>query len=350
MLRHSFLLLAAVPLLLAGCGAGSKPAAKHVIAVIPKGLTHEFWRSIHRGAQRAADDFGPSLPVEIIWEGPLKESDSRDQISLVEQMGSRGADGIVLAPQHSKAMIPAVRQAVERGTPVVIIDSGLADPSLYVKYVATDNRAGGRLAARHLLKVLAEAGKKSPRLVLFRYEVGSESTEEREAGFLEEVEKARKTQPGIRVVSDNVYAGATVTTAQAAAGPLLVDFAGKADGVFAVNESATSGMLNALRDKDPQGEIKLMGFDTSEPLLTALKKGEIAGLVAQDPYRMGYLAVHALVRCLEGDDVGDGGKNLSTGEYLITRENVSSAQTRERIEPALQAERKIVPPKYPRRK
>ena len=349
MLRHAFLLLAAVPLLLAGCGS-PKPAAKHVIAVIPKGLTHEFWRSIHRGAQRAAADFGPSLPVEILWEGPLKESDAREQISLVEQMGSRGANGIVLAPQHSKAMVPAVKQAVERGTPVVIIDSGLADPSLYLKYVATDNRAGGRLAARHLLKVLADAGNKSPRLILFRYAPGSESTEEREAGFLEEIEKAKKEQPGIRIVSDNIYAGATITTAQAAAGPLLVDFAGKADGIFAVNESATSGMLNALRDKDPERKIKLMGFDTSEPLLTALKKGEIVGLIAQDPYRMGYLAVHALVRYLEGDDVAPDGKYLSTGEYLITQENVSSRETRERIEPALQAARKIVPPKYPRRK
>ena len=351
MLRHSFILLAAGTLLLPGCGSGpSKPAAKYVIAVIPKGLTHEFWKSIHRGALRAASDFGPELPVEILWDGPLKESDAREQISLVEQMGTRGARGIVLAPQHSKSMVPCVRQAVERGTPFVIIDSGLADPSLYVKYVATDNRNGGRLAARHLLQSLAAAGKKEPRLILFRYAPGSESTEEREAGFLEEIEKAKKEQPGIRLISDEVYAGATITTAQAAAGPLLVRLRDEADGIFAVNESATSGMLNSMREQGLIGKIKLMGFDTSEPLIKALKDGEVEGLIAQDPYRMGYQAVHTLVRHLEGDDVGKPGSSVSTGEYLITRDNVSSRETRGRIEEALQAERKMDAPKYPARK
>jgi ribose transport system substrate-binding protein len=93
-----------------------------------------------------------------------------------------------------------------------------------------------------------------------------------------------------------------------------------------------------------------MGFDSSQPLLQAIMDGEVDGLVIQDPYRMGYLGVWTLVRHLEGDDVSVGGKNLSTGEYLVTRENVDKPATRELFERALQENRKIDPPKFGKKK
>src|SRR4051794_12922672 len=138
MLRNVCLALAAAACLFpSGCGRG-KPAYDYTVAVIPKGQTHEFWQSIERGARRAAEDLRPGLRVQILWDAPLKESDAAEQIQKVQQMaGSRGISGLVLAPQDSKGMVPVVRQTVEKGIPVVIIDSGLADPSLFVKYVAT---------------------------------------------------------------------------------------------------------------------------------------------------------------------------------------------------------------------
>src|SRR5262249_45346220 len=138
-----------------------------------------------RGARRAAADLAAAgIGVDILWEGPLKESDTASQIALVQQFAGRGLSGLVLAPQDSKACVPVVKEVVDRGAPSVIIDSGLDAPELYVKYVATDNFKGGKLAAERLLKVLADAGKSAPKLVLFRYQAGSESTEQREAGFL----------------------------------------------------------------------------------------------------------------------------------------------------------------------
>ena len=353
MTRRVLLYLAVLGCLLPqGCG-GPKVTYKYKIAVIPKGLTHEFWQSIHRGAQRAAADLTESgISVEILWNGPRKESDTSDQISIVQQMaGSRGIQGMVLAPQDSKALVPEVKKTTERGIPVVIIDSGLDQPDLMVKYVATDNYNGGKMAAKHLLAELAKKGKAAPKLVLFRYAPGSESTEQREKGFEDEIEAAIAKQkeegkPTIEVISKNVYAGATVDTAQAAAGPLLGRLEGTADGIFAVNESATAGMLNAMRSQKLNQKIMLMGFDQSEPLLQAVKEGDVSGLIVQDPYRMGYLAVWTLVRHLEGDDVGAGGKNLSTGEYLVTRENLDEVATRERIDSTLQAKRAIQPPTW----
>lgn len=127
--------------------------AKYRIAFIPKGTTHDFWQSVHQGAAQAAAELGN---VEIIWKGPLKESDKQDQIALVQSFVDNKVDGICLAPLDSRALIESVRYAKENGIPTVIYDSGLEDESITVSYVATDNYNGGVLAARRLGALLRD--------------------------------------------------------------------------------------------------------------------------------------------------------------------------------------------------
>jgi ribose transport system substrate-binding protein len=356
--RKSFWLAAAVCLALGGCSA-SKSAAKYRIAVIPKGLTHEHWQSVHRGALRAAADLQAryGFEVEVIWDGPLKENDAQEQINIVERNVARRVSGLALAPQHSETMVPAVEQAVRQGVPVVILDSDLARKDLYLKYIATDNYHGGQLAAQRLLDVLKQDGKEAPKLVLLRYQVGSESTEQREKGFEDVVAAAiRKQQeagrPTITWLSKDVYAGSTVDSAEREAGPLLTRLKGQQiDGIFTPNESSTTGMLNALRGQGLLGQVRVVGFDQSEPILQALAEGTLSGSVVQDPYKMGYLGVWTLVQHLEGHDVNpDGRKELSTGEYLLTKENLNDQATRERFDPELQKQRTIQVPDYPKKK
>jgi ribose transport system substrate-binding protein len=326
-----FLLSLAVCFSLLGC-SGSKdkdgantakaPTDRYRIAVIPKGLTHEHWQSVERGAKAAAKDLEAKVgkPIEILWDGPRKEDDAKEQIDLVDQKVKMGLHALCLAPQHSKQMVGPVRRSVENKVAVVILDSDLDDKDLYVKYVATDNYNGGVLSAQYLLKRLDKKGVKEPNLILFRYQPGSESTEQREKGFLDQIEKERKNGRTIHLISDNIYAGATVDTAKDAAGPLLRSLSGKGiDGIFAVNESSTAGMLAALRGNQAvKDRALLMGFDMSGPLLKALREKEVIGLLVQNPYRMGYLGVWNAVQHLEGYDVGAGGKSQSTGELVLT--------------------------------
>jgi len=346
-------LLAAGSLALMGCGG--EETAKYRVTVIPKGLTHEFWQSIHRGAERAAADLKQKqgLAVKIIWDGPKREDDAEAQISIVKSAIGRGVSGIVLAPQNSKTMVNPVEQAVQNKIPVVIIDSGLDAPQLYVKYVATNNENGGRLAAQRLLEVLAEQGNKAPRLVLFRYKVGSESTEKREKGFEDVINEtiARQkaaNEPAITWVTPPAEAlelGSTKDSALTAAKPYLSPRRDQIDGIFAPNESSASGVVEALRSLGLTKKIRLVGFDSSVPLLQALRDGEVDGLVLQDPYRMGYLAVWTLVQHLEGQNVcPDGTKELSTGETVITRATLDAVSTRGLFEADLQAKRTIATP------
>lgn len=327
-MRRLYLGLALLAILiLTGCPNTND--AKYRVAVIPKGMTHEFWQSIHRGAKRAATDLGKNgVTVKIIWEGPDKESNAQEQMAIIDRQLAAGVNGLVLAPQHSVTMVPRVQQAVQKGVPVVIIDSGLNDTSLIVKYVATNNYNGGRLAAERLLKVLADEGKTEPKIILFRYAVGSESTEQREKGFedyVAEQEKGGKVK--VTWLSKTEYLGATVDSAQKAALPVLNNKSGDGiDGIFAPNESSATGVLNALRSLGLVGKVRLVGFDSSGPLLEALGKGELDATVIQDPYRMGYLGVWTLVQKLEGKDVGPVTEQRGTGEYVITRDQHEPAK------------------------
>ncbi len=127
---------------------------KYTIAVIPKGLTHEFWLSVRFGAQQAAEELGN---VEILWDGPAGEAKVTEQIKLVQNFVAQKVDGICLAPNDSAGLVPAVREAKEAGVPTVIFDSGLdTDEDDYVSYVATDNFVGGRLAGELMGKLLTK--------------------------------------------------------------------------------------------------------------------------------------------------------------------------------------------------
>jgi ribose transport system substrate-binding protein len=353
------LLAAATALALVGCG-GTRQEAKYRIAVIPKGTTHEFWQSIERGALRAARDLQEKqgITVEAIWDGPLKENESQAQISIIDRQLAARVSGIVLAPQHSEAMVPPVERAVSQGVPVLVIDSGLSPEGqkLIVKYIATNNYNGGKLAAEYLLKVLREHGKEAPNLVLFRYQVGSESTDQREKGFEDYVngviaDQKKAGKPTISWVSTNAYAGATQDTAVREATPLLNNLRDRGvDGIFAPNESSASGMLAALRSLQLNKKIHLVGFDSSAPLVDALREGDVDGLILQDPYRMGYLGVWTLVQYLEGYNVTpDGQKVQSTGENVITRENLDAPSTRALFEADMQEQRTIEVPAFPKK-
>jgi ribose transport system substrate-binding protein len=213
-------------------GAKSK---KWKVIVIPKGTTHEFWEAVHAGTLKAASELGN---VEVIWLGPQKEDERGRQIELVQSAVAAGVDGIVLAPLDAHALVDPVEAAVAKGIPVVVFDSGLETKNS-VSFVATDNYHGGVLAARRLGEVLGGKG----RVILLRYAVGSESTEQREKGFTDTL---AKEFPGLTLISDTEYAGPTFDSAQQKSESLLTRYRGQVDGIFCPNESSTFGMMRAL--------------------------------------------------------------------------------------------------------
>jgi ribose transport system substrate-binding protein len=293
-------------------GNNSVGGNKRVIAVIPKGVSHLFWQTVHAGAEAAGKEAG----VEIRWKGPAQETDYSGQINIVEDAINSRVDGIVLAPTHKDSLIPIVERAQKENIPVCIFDSGIGTDK-YTSYIATDNRKGGSQAAERLAEKIGGKGK----IAILGVKAGSVSTDEREQGFQDTI---KEKFPGIEVVAFQYGESDRAKSLDRAmdiltAHPEIIAF-------FASNESSTVGVVQAIKQKGLGGKIILVGFDSSPNLIDDLKAGAIDSLVLQNPYKMGYEAVKAMVAKLNGQEPP---RLIDTGVKLLTKDNLDTPEMQE---------------------
>lgn len=296
-------------------GEGVAREKKLTIAVIPKSTGAEFWETVEEGAREAAE----RLNVQMKWEGPLTETELAEQNKIIENMISLQVDGIALAPLNRTAQRRTVERAVQAGIPVVIFDSEI-DGDAHVSFVATNNKQGGVLAAQHLAELL---GEKKGRVMVLRFVQGTGSTEARAEGFIETAKAA-----GFEIVADPYPEDATVAGCKKTAANTLEGFVKnnelQLDGIFACNDRSTLGMLAALDDLRKSGvkvNAKFIGFDFTPRLVEAIQQGDIDALIAQNPRKMGRLAVETLVSYLRREQVP---KYIDTGVEVVTRSRLES--------------------------
>ncbi|HTA67347.1 MAG TPA: substrate-binding domain-containing protein [Bryobacteraceae bacterium] len=296
--------------------SGCNREHKRVIAVIPKGNADLFWQSVHAGAVKAGRETG----VDVLWNGPASEADFTVQIQIVDAMINRHVDAIALAPTDRQALVTVVERAAGRNVPVVIFDSAI-DTQHFVSQVATDNYKAGQLAAERMGKILDGKGK----VVIIAVKPGAASTEAREKGFEDTI---GQKFPRIQIL-DKRYGMAMVAQAMTVTENMLAGHS-DLDGIFASNESSSIGAAQAMRGR--AGKIKLVGFDWSPALLEDLNSGLLDSLVIQDPFKMGYQAVMAAVKHLQGEPVA---KIVDLEPRLIDRQNLNAPDVQAQLHPDL---------------
>lgn len=302
---------------LAGCGSDQSDDRLD-IAVIPKGIAHEFWLSVHAGALTA----GKELDVNVIWQGPQAETMRDRQIQIIQDFIVKQVDGIVLAPLDQEALVPQVQAIALNNIPLVIFDSGVNSED-YISFVATDNYQGGVKAAHEMGRLLDGNGT----CIIVRTDPASQSTNQREAGFEETLQS---DYPGIEVI-DSQYGYSDRNKSRSAAEDMLTNHP-DVDAVFGPNESSTFGLLLAMRSLGHAGEKVFIGFDSSEELIKGLEAREINALVLQDPYRMGYEGVKTMVNHIEGNPVE---KRVDTGVFLATPDTMNDPAVNRLLKPDL---------------
>ena len=304
-------------LVIATCLAGCRSEVRPVIGVVPKGANHIFWQTVHAGALKAAKE----LNVDIEWNAPTLEIDSSRQIAIVESMVNRRLAGIALAPVDRKALVGVVERAATAGIPVTIFDSDI-DTEKRLTYVATDNREGGRMAARKLGELLLGEGE----VAIISFMPGSAATMEREEGFREET---KKRYPNIRIVQ-TAYGMADRAKARAATENIMAAHP-NLDGLFADNESSSAGAVLAVKARG-DAKVRVVAFDSNDQLVADLQDRYIDALIIQKPMQMGYESVKALGRKLQGQRVES---RVDLSAVLVTRADMEKPDVIELLHPDL---------------
>ncbi len=301
-------------------GAADTGAEGYRIAVVPKGTTHTFWRTVQAGAVKA----GGELNAEILWNGPAKETDRAGQIAIIEDFISAKVDALVMAACDAKALVPTVQQALKAGIPVITIDSGIATDDA-LSFVATDNVKGAEQAGEKLAELIGEEGE----VGLIPFIKGAATSDMREEGF----RKAIARYPGITIAS-TLYSQSSASDGMKAAENMLTSNP-DLKGIFAANEPGAIGAAQAIKQRKLVGKVKLVAFDAADAEIRALEEGVIQALVVQDPFEMGYEGVSLAVDAIQGKEVP---KVFDTGVALVTLENMNDPEIHKLLYPELGAE------------
>lgn len=293
--------------------AGSAWAKSDEIAVIVKSANSTFWQNVRKGAETAGADLGGKY--KVTFQGPESETAIDAQVNMVDNAVNRGVAGIVLAASDPVALVPAVRKAYESGIPVVLIDSGLnSDGKYYQSFLATDNRAAGKLAAEKLL-----AKVKGGKVAVMSFTQGAASAIERTGGFIDEV----KSKADYKIVG-TYYSNSEMVTALNQTEDVLgsnPDIAA----IFGANEPTAVGMARAVKQKGFAGKIVAVGFDGNSDLQNFVRDGTLDGIVVQSSYQMGYKGVDTIGKLIKGEKVE---KVIDTGVVYVTKENIDSPEAK----------------------
>ncbi len=303
-------------------GGGGASDGTIRLAAVPKAIGFSFWEQVRLGAECAASRHEN---VNFYWNGVTSESDVSGQQSLLQNLLAQGVDGLVYAATDAKALSEVTKTALAQNTTVANIDSGTTPQPPQVPVFATDNVAAAERGTDFLARELGGRGE----VALIEFQPGTSTNETRVEGF----KRGMAKHPGMELVaqqsSDSSYNRALqVTQDILTANPGL-------DAIYAANEPSVLGAAEAVRQAGKVGEVKIVGWDTSDGQIEALRDGVVTGLIGQNPFKMGYASVDATIREIRGGASGASGfHDTDTGSMLVHRGNLDTPEVQRLLNPS----------------
>jgi ribose transport system substrate-binding protein len=287
----------------------AQPAGKPYIPLISKGFQHQFWQAVKQGAEQAAKVYN----VTITFEGPESESMVDKQIEMLQAALDKKPNAIGLAALDSKAVIPLLERARAQHIPVIGFDSGV-DSDIPVTTAATNNVAAAALAADKMAALIGNAGE----IALVVHDQTSRTGIDRRDGFVNEI---KQKYPKITIV-DIQYGGGDHLKSTDLAKAIMQSHP-NLKGFFGANEGSAIGVLNAVIELKKQGKIVVIGYDSGQAQMDAIRSGVMAGAITQNPVGIGYKCVEAAVKALKGEKLP---KTIDTGFFWYDKTNIDSKQ------------------------
>jgi len=266
--------------------AEAAPAEKLYIPVISKGFQHAFWLAVEKGAEQAAEEYG----VTITFEGPETEAMVDKQMDMLQAAIDKNPAGICFAAVDSKAAIPLLEQAQKKGIPIVAFDSGV-DSDIPLATAATDNVAAAALAADKMVELIGGSGE----VAIIAHDQTSRTGIDRVAGFTARIEEK---YPDVTIV-DTQYGGGDQLKSTDLAKAIITAHP-NLKGFFGANEGSIIGVLNGAQELG-RTDLVIIGYDSGQQQIAAIKSGLEAGAITQNPIGIGYKCVEAVVKAVNGE-------------------------------------------------
>ncbi len=287
----------------------AQSAGKLYIPLISKGFQHQFWQAVKQGALQAAKDFN----VDITFEGPESESQVDKQIEMLQAALDKKPNAIGLAALDSKAVIPLLERARALKIPVIGFDSGV-DSDIPLATAATNNIAAAALAADKMAALIGNAGE----VAVIVHDQTSRTGIDRRDGFVNQI---KQKHPKITIVDLQYGGGDQLKSTDLA--KAIIQAHPNLKGFFGANEGSAIGVLNAVVELKKQGKIVVIGYDSGQAQMDAVRSGVMAGAITQNPVGIGYKCVEAAVKALRGEKLP---KNIDTGFFWYDKTNIDSKQ------------------------
>jgi len=281
------LMILLVAILMAAVVSFSAAEAKLYIPVISKGFQHQFWLAVKDGAEKAAKDYD----VTITFEGPENESMVDKQMDMLQVAIDKNPAAICFAAVDSKAAIPLLEQAKEKGIPIIGFDSGV-DSDIPLSTAATDNIAAAALAADKMVELIGGAGQ----VAIIAHDQTSRTGIDRVKGFTDRV---AEKYPNVTIVATQYGGGDQLRSTDLA--KAIIQGNPELKGFFGANEGSIIGVLNAVQELGMKGKLVVIGYDSGQQQMEAIRSGLEAGAITQDPIGIGYKAVEAAVKAVKGE-------------------------------------------------
>ena len=301
-------------LLLSGCGssasqspeksAGNNAGSDYKIYLITMDMTDSYWKSIDEGCEKAAGELGN---VTYKWIGP-EEHDDALQSECVDEAVADGANAILISANSADGVDESLSKAIDAGCKIVYVDSVAGCDC--VAALATDNEEAGKTAAASMQQALSAKGITGGTIGIMGITMDTGSCTEREVGFREGFEETGFT------VADTIYMNDDSDIIRVAAEKAVDD---GYVGIFGTN--ASTSYTTAKTIQDDKSDIIVVGFDTSDEILSMIQNGTIYSTMQQNPSQMGYEGLMTAVQAIDGTYT-DTNVMIDTGVTVITKDNV----------------------------
>ncbi|HEY4090802.1 MAG TPA: ribose ABC transporter substrate-binding protein RbsB [Luteibacter sp.] len=281
----------------ASTAGGAAAGGKAVIGLALSTQNNPFFVELKDGAQKAADAAGVQLVVVDAQDDPAR------QISSVEDLIQKRVSVILLNPTDSSALAGAVQSAQRANIPVITLDRGV-DGAEVASHIASDNIAGGKMAADYLAKQLGGKGN----IIELQGVAGTSAARERGKGFDDEI-----ATTGMKVVAQQP---ANFDRAQGlSVSENLLQGNSDVQAIFAQNDEMALGAVQALAGKSKK--VLVVGFDGTPDGKKAVQDGNMAATVAQQPEEIGRLGIETAKKLIDKQPVD---KSIAVPLKLLTKE------------------------------